>query len=662
MPSNAEKPAKPRYLTKSRFKLAVECPRKLYYTGKPDRYPDVMADDDFLAMLAEGGYQVGALAKLGYQDGIEIHETEYAAATALTQEYLKREHVVLFEPAICIAGFFIRIDILIKTGDRFELIEVKAKSYDSGNPDLYDTQGNIRSAILPYVQDVAFQTWVLQQVYPQARIKSFLMMPDKARVAPVAGVNQMFRIGSRNKITTHLPAGVDGKAMAESLLAKVDVTNPVAAILDSPLAFPGGPLPFADAAVLWAAQYAADRPVAPIIGAHCASCQFDAPPDSSLASGFRECWKEALGWTDSDFAAGTVLDLYNSRKKQKLLDHGVYKLSQVQREDIGDFDETPGVTGLELKQRQWMQVGGLPESDRERGYYFDAALVMTAMAGWRFPYHYIDFETAAVALPFHAGMRPYQSVAFQFSHHVLEVSGELRHAGQFLCATPGVFPNYDFARTLLRELGNDEGTVFMWSHHENTILSGIAAQLASEEHPPADIETLQEFLASLTKGGTRAMVNLCHLAAKAYFHPETRGSSSIKKVLPATLKSSQLLKERYSQPIYGAPGGIPSLNFASADGFAWISLDADGSPTDPYAKLKDIAREMLPTGTAADFSGDSIIAEGGAAATAYARLQFEQMDEATRARILAALLRYCELDTLAMAMIVEAWDGDCRSV
>ena len=235
------------------------------------------------------------------------------------------------------------------------------------------------------------------------------------------------------------------------------------------------------------------------------------------------------------------------------------------------------MAGLELKQRQWMQVGGLPESDRERGYYFDAALVMKAMAGWRFPYHFIDFETAAVALPFHAGMRPYQSVAFQFSHHVLEASGELRHAGQFLCATPGIFPNFDFARALLHELGNDEGTVFMWSHHENTILSGIAAQLASEEHPPAEVEALQEFLTSLTKGGTRAMVDLCNLAAKAYFHPDTRGSSSIKKVLPATLKSSQLLKERYSQPIYGAPGGIPSLNFASA-------ADSPGSLWTPTAR------------------------------------------------------------------------------
>ena len=31
---------KPRYLTKSRFKLALECPTKLFYTGKIEIYPD----------------------------------------------------------------------------------------------------------------------------------------------------------------------------------------------------------------------------------------------------------------------------------------------------------------------------------------------------------------------------------------------------------------------------------------------------------------------------------------------------------------------------------------------------------------------------------------------------------------------------------------------
>lgn len=59
-----------RYLTKSRFKLATECPTKLYYSGKPKVYKDTWQENAFLAMLGEGGNQVGALAKLRYPEGI----------------------------------------------------------------------------------------------------------------------------------------------------------------------------------------------------------------------------------------------------------------------------------------------------------------------------------------------------------------------------------------------------------------------------------------------------------------------------------------------------------------------------------------------------------------------------------------------------------------
>ena len=650
---------KPRYLTKSRFKLAVECPRKLFYAGKKDIYQDTMAEDAFLEMLAEGGYQVGALAKLRYPDGIEMRETDHAAAESATQAFLERDHVVLFEAAIRVGNFFIRIDVLVKDGNRFELIEVKAKSYNSEKPELFGARGGIRSDMLPYFQDAAFQSWVLRQAYPDAVIKTFLMMPDKAQVAPIAGINQMFRILPNREVETTIPPGVDGQALAELLLAKVDVSPWVADILASPLRFPGGPLPFTDAANLWARQYAADLLAAPPIGAHCSGCQFDAPADGQLASGFRECWKEALGWSDADFDAGTVLDLYKSLRKQKLIDQGVFKLPQVQKDDLGDFDDEPGPKGLSNAQRQWMQVSGLHEEDRARGYYLDTTLVRNAMSSWRFPYHFIDFETAAVALPFHTGMRPYESLAFQFSHHVMDANGEVSHIGQFLCAEPGFFPNYAFARALMRELDGDEGTVFMWSHHENTILSAISRQLTEDDNPPDDRDALLNFLGSLTKGGGRAMFDLCNLAGKAYFHPDTQGSSSIKKVLPAILKGSDLLKAKYSQPIYGAPGGMPSLNFESPDGFAWINVSADGTVSDPYGKLKSMARDMLPDDIDIVNGDDSIIAEGGAAATAYARLQFEQMDTQTRERIKSALLRYCELDTLAMAMIVEAWRAEC---
>mgnify|MGYP000989516706 FL=1 len=79
-----------RYLTKSRFKLAVSCPTKLYYAGKPDQFADANADNAFLAALADGGFQVGELAKLMHPDGIEVTATSNAEALAQTANLLQQ--------------------------------------------------------------------------------------------------------------------------------------------------------------------------------------------------------------------------------------------------------------------------------------------------------------------------------------------------------------------------------------------------------------------------------------------------------------------------------------------------------------------------------------------------------------------------------------------
>ena len=137
--------SKPRYLTKTRFKLAVECPTKLFYTGKKSMYRDAMDEDSFLAMLAEGGYQVGELAKLMYPQGVEVAHAEHAAALAQTNELLKQNEVVIFEAAVLWSQLFVRIDVLVKQGNTLELIEVKAKSYNSTKPEIEGARGGIRS-------------------------------------------------------------------------------------------------------------------------------------------------------------------------------------------------------------------------------------------------------------------------------------------------------------------------------------------------------------------------------------------------------------------------------------------------------------------------------------------------------------------------------------
>lgn len=156
----------PRSLTKSRFKLALDCPAKLYYTGKPE-YPDAKKDDAFLEALAEGGYQVGALAKCYYPDGIEIQERGYDIPLQKTIKLLSHDNIVIFEGAFQYQNLFIRADIIEKKGKRINLLEVKSKSFaGTDSNDMMTTKGFLDSKWAEYVYDVAFQnmslTWLTQ--------------------------------------------------------------------------------------------------------------------------------------------------------------------------------------------------------------------------------------------------------------------------------------------------------------------------------------------------------------------------------------------------------------------------------------------------------------------------------------------------------------------
>jgi hypothetical protein len=255
-------------------------------------------------------------------------------------------------------------------------------------------------------------------------------------------------------------------------------------------------------------------------------------------------------------------------------------------------------------------------------------------------------------------MHPYETTAFQFSHHVIEPDGHVQHKTQWLSTEPGINPNFEFVRALRDALKQDRGTIFRWAAHENTVLNHIRLQLKRAERPPRDADELIEFIESITTRkadgpdvvGPRNMVDLCRLAEKFYFHPSTKGSNSLKKVLPAVMSSSNLLRDTYSSPWYGP--GI-SLNFDSP--IAWWQAK-DGVILDPYKLLPPVFNdipveeiEALEDGLSED------LREGGAAMSAYARLQFEDMPDFQRQSIRSALLRYCELDTLAMVMVMQAW-------
>jgi len=653
-----------RLLTKSRFKLAAECPTKLFYTGKPQLYRNLKQEDSFLAMLADGGYQVGELAKCFYPTGVEISSPNNAEAEAQTLEWLKQDKVVLFEPAIRFENLFVRADILVKDGNHFQLIEVKAKSYNSSNPQIVGANGDLLSGMRPYIEDVAFQAHVLrsalQTLCPGAQVKSYLMMPDKSVKAAVSGLNQLFKIeraNGRAKVTASpLATQLASTLGLQPLLALVPVDEYVDKVMQDGVHYMSFKAPLPQLATEWAEAYKHDRKIDPTPGKHCGKCEFKTRPQDGLLSGFEECWQQKYGLTPSQLAEGTVLDIYNFRRKDQLISDGTVLLSKAS----GAIEIVDARPELSLSERQWMQVNGIPPEEDRGGFWMADEVMRQEMRTWQYPYHFIDFETSTVAIPFHKGMRPYEPVAFQFSHHVMQADGSVAHVGEFLLTDPVVFPNFEFARALRAELEGDGGTVFMWSPHENTILNKVRGQLeecsfggSDDGGAPDDALGLIEFVRTLTTGGSRAMVDLCALSKRAYFAVGIKGSSSIKKVLPSVMRWSGVLRDLYSGEVYGSP--IPSKNFKN---FAWwVPSASDASvPLEPYDLLRLEGEDLLGEGLMPGEDPDVLaITEGGAAATAYARLQFEDVDEVERRMIREALLRYCELDTLAMVMIVQAW-------
>ena len=646
-----------RYLTKTRYKLGIECPTKLFYTGKKE-YPDQRQEDAFLAALAEGGFQVGELARQYYPDGVNIETLDYDEAEAMTANLMKQNKVIIYEPAFRFGNLFIRVDILVKDGNKLRLIEVKSKSFDSEKDNKFLTKktGKINSVWEPYLQDVAFQKYVLEKACPGYTISSYLMMADKKAPCPVDGLNQKFRLikDSANRKGVRVSTSLTAKDLSKKILIEVPVDDYVNLIQEGIYNVGGSDMRFSGLIDFLSSNYDQDKKIPPEIGAKCTKCEFTCTSEQEarkLKSGFKTCWMEVLNWKDKDFEEPNVLELWNSRKKDSYIGSGRLKLRDLTEDDI-DIKSGKG-PGLSASERQWLQVEKVKNKDTL--VYFDAAGMKAEMKQWVFPLHHIDFETSRVAIPFNKNRKPYEGIIFQFSHHVVYENGMVEHAGQYLNAVPGEFPNYESVRELKSQLEKDEGTIFRYANHENSFLVEVYKQLLDDPKPPADRDALCEFIKSVTKStewiGRRSMVDLWDLVKKYYYEPVTHGSNSIKQVLPAIMNASSYLQKKYSKPVYGAAGGIKSLNYTD---WTWVKFGTDGRVIDPYKLLPKVFEE--DAGTSVElFSDDDELKEGGAAMTAYCRMQFSEMSDYERDKLKTALLKYCELDTFAMVMIYEAW-------
>lgn len=648
-----------KYLTKSKYKVALECPTKLYYHENSDSYENLKIDDPFLEALAKGGFQVGELAKCYYPEGQEVKELAHDIAIEKTKQYLEKENVVVFEAAIKFQNCFIRVDILEKKGRKINLIEVKSKS---AHPDTFEDElwnkkkiakgeRHLKSDWKTYVYDVAFQAYVLKKVFPDYEINSYLMCADKSKVATIDGLNQKFTLIEENGRTRSEPRGdVSLKALGKQILSKFDL-NEVVGLIHSEKEmserFAGKGF---EGAIQWFSDALTNNERLPSeVGSHCKSCEFR----TVNKSGFKECWKQAKGLNEEELSSSFVFDVWNFRGSQKAIDSGKTLLEDL---DASDFKTGGSDDGLSNGDRQLLQVE--KEKDKDKSPYIDLEGLALEFGKFTFPLHMIDFETCMAAIPFTKGMRPYEQIAFQFSHHMIHEDGKIEHANEFISSEPGVFPNFEFVRQLKKAIGTT-GTIFRYSNHENTVLCQIREQLLESEEKDKDdlVSFIEEITIKKTKQkkiiweGPRNMVDLCELVKGYYYSPLTKGSNSLKYVLPAILAESEFIQEKYSKPTYGTDV-ITSKNFKN---HTWIEKGSDGEIQNPYKTLPPVFDRW-------DFEelelvmSDEDIQNGGAALTAYSMMQFTHMSDIERQKVVKALLRYCELDTFAMVLIWEHWN------
>jgi hypothetical protein len=253
--------------------------------------------------------------------------------------------------------------------------------------------------------------------------------------------------------------------------------------------------------------------------------------------------------------------------------------------------------------------------------------VMRQMA---YPIHFIDFESSRMLIPYHAGMQPYEQVAFQWSCHTI-ASPDAPPVQTEWIDLERSFPNFQFAESLMECLG-DRGTILTWATHENTVLRDIYYQMeAYDYHNP----TLRNWIANTAKLGNKGrsrLVDMNDLTLKHYFHPLMKGRSSLKCVLPAIWKTNKYLHE------------IP-----------WLKAyyrEENGEILNPY----DVLPQLQIDGN------HYVVNEGAGAMLAYQDIMYGEIKhradrDIVRSQWQELLAQYCRLDTMAMVIIWTHWQN-----
>ncbi|AZL54870.1 DUF2779 domain-containing protein [Aliarcobacter skirrowii] len=250
-----------------------------------------------------------------------------------------------------------------------------------------------------------------------------------------------------------------------------------------------------------------------------------------------------------------------SQKKFELYQNGILEFSQIT--DLYSFSIS-----------QQIQI----ESERQNRTIINKEAIKEFVNSLSYPIYHLDFETFQQAIPEFKGVSPYSQIPFQYSLHIEHEDGRLEHK-EFL-AKDGVDPREEIAKRLVEDIPSNVTVLAYNMGFEKGVIRKLANLFEQYSH------------------GLMAIHDNCKdlmipFQNKDYYHPNMKGSYSIKYVLPSL---------------------VPEFENA-------------------YKEL-------------------DLIHNGGEAMEAFANLS-KIDDVKLKQRYRDSLLEYCKLDTLAMVKILE---------
>lgn len=148
--------------------------------------------------------------------------------------------------------------------------------------------------------------------------------------------------------------------------------------------------------------------------------------------------------------------------------------------------------------------------------YHDPRGASAIINDWSYPRTWLDFETIMFAVPIWVGTSPYRQIPFQFSAHIEEANGTIRHE-EYL-SLDGADPRRACAEALCAVVPSEGAVIAYWASFERDQVLSLASAFPD--------------LATALRSIAERIVDLHPVTRQHWYHRNQRGSWSIKYVLP----------------------------------------------------------------------------------------------------------------------------------